>query len=101
MEWDTSRATAAIVRLTAALSRICSPASAGVGMYIKGPFCGQVESGDGTPDLASMYAVALALHQLSGHPVRLADLLPGSSKDRRLTPTWHVSRCASSDSFWS
>lgn len=43
---------------------------------------GQVESGDGTPDLASMYAVALALHQLSGHPVRLADLLPESSKDR-------------------
>lgn len=42
---------------------------------------GQVESGDGTPDLASMYAVALALHQLSGHPVRLADLLPESSKD--------------------
>lgn len=29
-----------------------------------------------------MYAVALALHQLSGHPVRLADLLPESSKDR-------------------
>ncbi|GFG86918.1 helix-turn-helix transcriptional regulator [Mycolicibacter algericus] len=43
---------------------------------------GQVESGDGTPDLASMYAVALALHQLSGHPVRLADLLPEASKDR-------------------
>jgi transcriptional regulator with XRE-family HTH domain len=43
---------------------------------------GQVEAGDGTPDLASMYAVALALHQLSGHPVRLTDLLPESSRDR-------------------
>jgi transcriptional regulator with XRE-family HTH domain len=45
---------------------------------------GQVEAGDGTPDLASMYAVALALHQLSGQPVRLTDLLPESSRDRSI-----------------
>lgn len=39
---------------------------------------GQVESGGGAPDLASMCAVALALHELTGQPVRLADLLPES-----------------------
>lgn len=39
---------------------------------------GQVEAGGGAPDLAAMCAVALALRELTGAPVRLADLLPES-----------------------
>lgn len=39
---------------------------------------GQVEAGDGSPDLTALVAVATALGELSGHPLRLADLLPES-----------------------
>lgn len=38
----------------------------------------QVESGEGGPDLAAMFAVAVALTELTSTPVRLADLLPDS-----------------------
>ena len=37
---------------------------------------GQVEAGEGGPDLAAMVAVAAALTELAGKPIRLADLLP-------------------------
>ena len=39
---------------------------------------GQVESGSGAPDLEAMFAIAAAFEELSGTPVRLADLLPES-----------------------
>lgn len=39
---------------------------------------GQVEAGDCGPDLAAMFAVAAALGELSGRPLKLADLLPES-----------------------
>lgn len=41
----------------------------------------QVEAGEGVPDLVSMTAVAVALQQLSGTPVRLIDLLPDSDSE--------------------
>jgi transcriptional regulator with XRE-family HTH domain len=45
---------------------------------------GQVEAGEGAPDLAAMVAVAAALTELSGKPVRLADLLPDSGVSQEL-----------------
>lgn len=39
---------------------------------------GQVEAGGGAPDLAAMCAVASALRELTGRPVRLADLVSES-----------------------
>lgn len=44
----------------------------------------QIESGDGIPDVGAMHAVALALSQLSGREVRLADLLPADGLSERL-----------------
>lgn len=46
---------------------------------------GQVEAGEGNPDLAAMVAVAAALTELSGKPVRLVDLLPDSGVSQELT----------------
>lgn len=42
------------------------------------PGSGRWRPGGGAPDLAAMCAVALALRELTGAPVRLADLLPES-----------------------
>lgn len=46
---------------------------------------GQIETGEGTPDLAAMVAVAAALTELSGQQVRLVDLLPESGVAEELT----------------
>lgn len=45
---------------------------------------GQVEAGEGNPDLTAMVAVAAALTELVGQPVRLADLLPDSGVSQEL-----------------
>jgi len=45
---------------------------------------GQVEAGEGIPDLAAMVAVAVALTELSGKSIRLADLLPESGVSREV-----------------
>jgi hypothetical protein len=45
---------------------------------------GQVEAGEGNPDLTAMVAVAAALTELAGKPVRLSDLLPDSGVSREI-----------------
>jgi transcriptional regulator with XRE-family HTH domain len=85
----------------------------GAGIHWTRARVAQVETGNGIPDLAAMHAVALALQQLGGSRLCLADLLPetgtselvalwrealtgapvrgpriGSVSDPRLSPGW-------------